>query len=120
MVQLKGATHPLQLNHESRRVQRILRRKMRIRTRKKGRSGERGRKTLPHFAFVLRALLTNAPKSCPPERVFSMFNATLKEDQKSSFGDYLDLAIQSQYNKRNLRGTFFFCVCVCNAIFIYM
>jgi len=31
---------------------------------------------IPHFAYVLRALLTNAPNSCPPERVFSMFNAT--------------------------------------------
>ena len=57
---------------------------------------------LPHFAFVLRALLTNAPNSCPPERLFSMFNATFGEDQKSAFGDYLELAMQSQYNKRNL------------------
>ena len=56
----------------------------------------------PHFAFVLRALLTNAPNSCPPERLFSMFNATFGEDQKSSFGDYLELAMQSQYNKRNV------------------
>jgi len=31
---------------------------------------------LPHFAFVLRAVLTNAPSSCPPERLFSMFNAS--------------------------------------------
>ena len=57
---------------------------------------------LPHFAFVLRALLTNAPNSCPPERGFSMFNATFGEDQGRSFGDYLALAMQSQYNKRNL------------------
>ena len=27
---------------------------------------------LPHFAFVLRALLTNAPNSCLPDRLFSM------------------------------------------------
>jgi hypothetical protein len=57
---------------------------------------------LPHFAFVLRSLLTNAPNSCPPERLFSMFNATFGEDQKRAFGDYLELAMQSQYNKRNL------------------
>jgi hypothetical protein len=61
---------------------------------------------LPHFAFVLRALIvdvmTNAPNSCPPERVFTMFNATFGEDQKRSFGDYIELAMQSQYNKRNL------------------
>ena len=49
------------------------------------------------------------PNSCPPERLFSMFklfNATFGEDQKrsSSFGDYLELAMQSesQYNKRNV------------------
>ena len=47
-------------------------------------------------------VLTNAPNSCPPERLFSMFNATFGEDQKSSFGDYLELAMQSQYNKRNV------------------
>jgi hypothetical protein len=46
--------------------------------------------------FVLRALLTNAPNSYPQECVFSMFNATFGEDQKSSFGDYLELAMQSQ------------------------
>ena len=33
---------------------------------------------LPHFAFVLRAVLTNAPNSCPPERLFSMFNASFR------------------------------------------
>ena len=40
--------------------------------------------------------------SCPPERLFSMFNATFGEDQRRAFGDYLELAMQSQYNKRNL------------------
>ena len=57
---------------------------------------------LLHFAFVLRALLTNAPNSFPPERLFSMFNASYGEDQQRSFGDYLELAMQSQYNKRNV------------------
>jgi hypothetical protein len=42
-----------------------------------------------------------------------MFNATFGEDQKRAFGDYLELAMQSQYNKRNLSGTFVLCVCVC-------
>jgi hypothetical protein len=47
--------------------------------------------------------MTNAPNSqCPPERVFTMFNATFGGDQKRSFGDYIELAMQSQYNKRNL------------------
>jgi len=59
-------------------------------------------KQLPHFAFVLRAVLTNAPNSCPPERLFTMFNASFGEDQQRSFGDYLELAMQSQYNKRNV------------------
>ena len=58
---------------------------------------------LPHFAVVLRAaVLTNAPNSCQPERLFSMFNATFGEDQQRSFGDYLELAMQFQYNKRNV------------------
>jgi hypothetical protein len=59
-------------------------------------------RALPHFSFVLRALLTNAPNSCPPERLFSMFNAAFGEDQRRAFADYLELAMQSQYNKRNL------------------
>jgi len=29
-------------------------------------------------------------------------NATFGEDPKSSFGDYLELAMQVQYNKRNV------------------
>mgnify|MGYP006945542901 CR=1 FL=1 len=52
--------------------------------------------------LLLRAVLTNAPISRPPERLFSMFNATFGEDQQNSFGDYLELAMQSQYNKRNV------------------
>jgi hypothetical protein len=42
--------------------------------------------TLPGFVYVLRAVLTNrgSPNSCPPERLFSIFNATNNDDQKSS------------------------------------
>jgi hypothetical protein len=47
-------------------------------------------------------LLTNAPNSCPPERLSSMFNATFGDDQRRAFWDYLELSMQSQYNKRNL------------------
>jgi hypothetical protein len=47
-------------------------------------------------------LLTNSPNTCPTERLFSMLNATFGEDQRRAFGDYLVLAMQSQYNKRNL------------------
>ena len=48
--------------------------------------------------LLLRAVLTTAPNSCPPERLFSMFNATFGEDQKRSFGDYLELAMQYKRN----------------------
>ena len=48
---------------------------------------------LSNFAFVLRAVLTHSPISCPPERPFIIFNATFDADQKSSFGDYIDLSI---------------------------
>ena len=49
--------------------------------------------TLPGFAYVLRAVLTNSPNSCPPERLFSLFNATYNDDQKSSYTDYIELSM---------------------------
>ena len=55
--------------------------------------------TLPAFAYVLRAVLTNSPNSCPSERLFSIFNATYHDDQKKSHTDYIEL---SQFNKRAL------------------
>ena len=59
--------------------------------------------TLPGFTYVLRAVLTNSPNSCPPERLFSIFNATYDDDpQKSSYADYIQLSMQSQFNKRGL------------------
>jgi hypothetical protein len=59
--------------------------------------------TLPAFACVLRAVLTNSPNSCPPERLFSIFNATYNDEQKSSHTDYIQLSMQSQFNKRALQ-----------------
>ena len=56
--------------------------------------------TLPGFTYVLRAVLTNSPNSCPPERLFSIFNAACDDDQKRSHADYIELSIQSQFNKR--------------------
>jgi hypothetical protein len=41
--------------------------------------------------------------SCPPERLFSLFNATYDDDQKKSHADYIELSMQSQFNKRGLR-----------------
>ena len=32
--------------------------------------------TLPEFAYVLRAVLTNSPNSCPLDSLFSIFNTT--------------------------------------------
>jgi hypothetical protein len=58
--------------------------------------------TLPGFTYVLRAVLTNSPNSCPPERLFSIFNSTYNDDQKRSHADYIELSMQSQFNKRAL------------------
>ena len=59
--------------------------------------------TLPGFAYVLRAVLTNSPNSCPSERLFSLFNATYNDDQKKkSHADYIELSMQAQFNKRVL------------------
>ena len=58
--------------------------------------------TLPVFEYVLLAVLTNSPNSCPPERLFSIFNTTYNDDQKSSHTDYIQLSMQTQFNKRAL------------------
>jgi hypothetical protein len=51
--------------------------------------------TLSGFTYVLRAVLTNSPNSCPPERLFSIFNATYGDDQKNSHADYIELRINA-------------------------
>ena len=58
---------------------------------------------LPAFTYVLRAVLIHSPNSCPPERLFSIFNATFYDDQKKSYADYMQLSMQSQVNKRPLQ-----------------
>ena len=58
--------------------------------------------TLSRFAYVLRAVLTNSPNLCPPERLFSLFNTTYNDDQKKSHADYIELSMKSQFNKRDL------------------
>jgi hypothetical protein len=59
-------------------------------------------RTLPGFTYVLRAVLTNSPNSCPPERLFSMFNATYNDNQKSSYTDFIELSMQAQFDNRTL------------------
>jgi hypothetical protein len=47
-------------------------------------------------------VLTNSPNYCPPERLFSIFNSTFDADQKTSYADYTQLSMQSQFNTRAL------------------
>ena len=50
---------------------------------------------------VLRAILANAPNSIPPERVFSILNNTFGDDQDRALADYIELALQLQFNERS-------------------
>eukprot|EP00966_Prymnesium_polylepis_P325617 7381590-Prymnesium_polylepis.1 len=52
------------------------------------------------FAYVLRAVLANAPNSIPPERVFSILNDTFDDDMERSHADYIELSLQLQFNSR--------------------
>jgi hypothetical protein len=54
------------------------------------------------FTYVLRVVLTNVPNYFPPECLFSIFNSTFDTDQKTSYDDYMELSIQSQFNTRTL------------------
>ena len=56
---------------------------------------------VPAFSYVLRAVLTNAPNSIPPERVFSILNDSFDNDQDSSLADYIELSLQLQFNERS-------------------
>ena len=53
------------------------------------------------FTYVLRVVLTNSHKSCPPERLFTIFNSTFDADQKSSYDECIQLSMESQFH--NLR-----------------
>ena len=52
-------------------------------------------------SHVLRAILANAPNSIPPERVFSILNNTFGDDQDRALADYIELALQLQFNERS-------------------
>ena len=56
---------------------------------------------VPAFSYVLRAVLTNAPNSIPPERVFSILNDSFDNDQDRSLADYIELSLQLQFNERS-------------------
>ena len=56
---------------------------------------------MPAFAYVLRAVLANAPNSIPPERVFSILNDTFEDDMDNSLADYIELSLQLQFNLRS-------------------
>ena len=56
---------------------------------------------LPSWAAFLRALLCNAPNSCPPERVFSILNDSFDADQKHALADYMQFSLMAQYNNRD-------------------
>ena len=55
-------------------------------------------KGIDAFAYVLRAVLANSPNSIPPERVFSILNDTFEDDMERSLADYIELALQLQFN----------------------
>ena len=56
---------------------------------------------VPAFSYVLRAVLAHSPNSVPPERVFSILNNTFDADQDASRADYIELALQLQFNNRS-------------------
>ena len=61
---------------------------------------------VPHFKFVLRAVLANSPNSIPPERVFSILNDTFDDDQRRALADYMyiELTLQLQFNERSRKN----------------
>ena len=55
---------------------------------------------IPAFAKMCRAVLTYAPNSCPPERVFSILADSFGDDQKSALADYMEWSMMVQFNER--------------------
>ena len=48
-------------------------------------------------------VLTHAPNSAPPERVFSIMKRSFDDEQTRSLNDYVELSLLTQYNKRGRR-----------------
>ena len=55
---------------------------------------------IPNLVLALRGVLTHAPNSAPPERVFSILNDCFDDDQLSALDDYVQLSLMLQYNAR--------------------
>ena len=55
---------------------------------------------LPGFFMVLRAVLTHAPNSAPPERLFSILNDSFGTDQTRARADYIEYSLLRQFNER--------------------
>jgi len=58
------------------------------------------REKLPGFFMVLRAVLTHAPNSAPPERLFSILNDSFGSDQTRARADYIEYSLMRQFNER--------------------
>ena len=55
---------------------------------------------LPGFFMVLRAILTHAPNSAPPERLFSILNNSFRDNQSRAREDYIEYSLMAQFNNR--------------------
>ena len=55
---------------------------------------------IPSFAKMCRAVLSYAPNSCPPERVFSILADSFGDDQRSAMADYMEWSMMIQFNSR--------------------
>ena len=60
----------------------------------------KAKQQLPASFQLLRAVLTHAPNSIPPERVFSILTTTFNELQDNARADYMELTCELVYNGR--------------------
>ena len=58
------------------------------------------RTDLPSTFQIMRAVLTHAPNSIPPERCFSILADSFDEDQERAYADYMETSVQLQFNNR--------------------
>ena len=58
------------------------------------------RADLPSTFQILRAVLTHAPNSIPPERCFSILADSFDDDQDRALAMYMEISVQLQFNNR--------------------